>query len=83
MGMNDFFEFLTSDLSFRNGFEGDHINYWTFDKMKKMLNLSGFEFVVRSRYGASCCDSMRNKNKFDTTFSQMSLYVEAIKYPEL
>jgi ubiquinone/menaquinone biosynthesis C-methylase UbiE len=79
MEMYDFFEFLTKDLTFRVEYGGDHINYWTFDKMKKMLTKAGFDFVIQSRYGASCCPEMRQMHKFDLCAPFVSLYVEAIK----
>jgi predicted SAM-dependent methyltransferase len=79
MMMNDFFNFLTYDLSFRREFPGDHINYWTFDKMSEILLKVGFKNVVKSKYIGSCCCEMTIRCKFDLTFPAMSLYVEAIK----
>jgi SAM-dependent methyltransferase len=79
MGMNDFFEFLTSDLNFRGEFPGDHINYWTYRKIDNLLRDFGFKNVVRSKYMGSCCCEMTIRIKFDLTYPGMSLYVDAIK----
>jgi len=80
LDMNDFFEFLTQDLKFREEYPGDHINYWTYEKIKKMLMESGFETVIRSKWGSSCVREMRNTVLFDdTTGPKLSLYVDVIK----
>ena len=74
-----FFEYITNDLKYRAEYPGDHINYWTFEKVRKMLNIAGFNFVIRSKYMGSCNNEMKNIQRFDTTYPNMSLYVEAIK----
>jgi SAM-dependent methyltransferase len=79
MEMNIFFEYLISDLKYREKHPGDHINWWTFDKLSEMLYDVGFDFVIRSKYAGSCCSKMTSMSKFDTTHPKMSLYVEAIK----
>ncbi len=79
MEMYDFLDFLTKDLTYREEFPGDHINYWTFEKMEKMLKEVGFSFVVQSKWGACISDEMTSTISFDTTYPIMSLYVDAIK----
>jgi predicted SAM-dependent methyltransferase len=79
MEMYDFLEYLTKDLSFRVETVGDHINYWTFDKAKEMLQKSGFSLVIRSKWSGSVSNEMKREDKFDITYPNMSLYVEAIK----
>ena len=79
MSMYHFFEYLTQDLEFRKEFPGDHINYWTFEKAKKMLMDTGFDTVIRSKWGCSCSREMRNTVLFDNTRSNLSLYVDIIK----
>ncbi len=79
MPMNDFLEYLTQDLSFRNTCVGDHINYWTFDKAAKMLTQSGFNIVIRSKHNSSVCREMQDPQHFDLVYPNMSLYVEVIK----
>lgn len=77
--MNSFFNQLTNDLTFRLNWPGDHINWWTYEKMKKMLQKAGFKVVFRSKFGGSIFQEMKDICKFDTTQPQMSLYVEFIK----
>ena len=79
MDMYDFFELLTKDLVFRVDAVGDHINYWTFDKAKKMLQTAGFKSIIRSKWNGSASAEMKHKLKFDVFYPNMSLYVESIK----
>ena len=79
MTMVEFFEFLTKDLAFRDTCVGDHINYWTFDKMQKMLASAGFRTIVRSKWSGSLFKDMQDMEKFDVVCPNMSLYVEVIK----
>ncbi|GHT82953.1 hypothetical protein FACS1894137_02890 [Spirochaetia bacterium] len=77
LDMDDFFEFLTGDLQYTDGFF--HINYFTFKKLETMLHNSGFENIIRSKYGACSSNIMRDPLVFDTSGSALSLYVDAIK----
>jgi len=79
LDMYDFFEYLTYDLKYRKEYPSDHINYWTFEKAKRMLVDAGFDIVIRSKWMGSCTVKMRNRGIFDTTQPMSSLYVEAIK----
>lgn len=80
MPMVEFFEFLTNDLEFRNDYVGDHINFWTYEKMKEMLQNEGFDIIIRSKWHASVSRYMENLGYFDKTHPHMSLYVEAVKH---
>jgi ubiquinone/menaquinone biosynthesis C-methylase UbiE len=77
--MYEFFEYLTKDLFFKTETIGAHINYWTFDKVKKMLKEVGFSTIILSKWNGSVSEDMKLKTKFDVVYPQMSLYVEAIK----
>lgn len=79
MGMEEFLSYITSGLEYRKDFPGDHINYWTFSKVKAGLEGAGFPVVIRSKYAGSTCKAMCVLGKFDTTYPEMSLYVEAMK----
>ena len=79
LDMLDFFEYLTGDLKYCGETPGDHINWWTFAKVKNMLNEAGFHSVIHSKWSASCSAEMKNMSYFDITDPIMSLYVEAIK----
>jgi predicted SAM-dependent methyltransferase len=75
--MYDFFEYLTSDLAF--DLKIAHINYWTFEKIKKMLVANGFFHVIHSKWSAACNREMQDITQCDTTAPILSLYVDAIK----
>jgi len=77
--MYDFFDYLTKDIQFRKDHVGNHINYWTFEKMKKMMNVAGFKTILHSKYLGSVSCEMTLKSQFDITHPEMSLYVEVIK----
>lgn len=79
MVMIDFFEFMKEGLAFNVDHVGDHINYWTFNKLREALKFAGFSIIVRSKYGGSISPFMKSKAYFDNTEPGMSLYVEAIK----
>lgn len=79
MEMNEFLEYLTFGLHFRKDYPGDHINYFTFSKIEKMLKSAGFSFVIRSKYLSSASSELLKAHKFDLTRPELSLYVEAIK----
>tara|TARA_B100000989_G_scaffold297545_2_gene283615 strand:- start:1208 stop:2083 length:876 start_codon:yes stop_codon:yes gene_type:complete len=57
---------------------GQHINWYNFEKAKKMLKLAGFINIYKSGYQQSLVPVMRN-SLFDTTTPPTSLYIEASK----
>lgn len=63
----------------RSNFYGDHINWFNFDKLKKMLNQSGFSIIYRSSYLQSKSIFMREPLLFDSTCPELSIYIECIK----
>ena len=77
--MEDFLELMKKNLFFRSDFVGEHINYWTYNKMRNMLERAGFTFIMKSKCHGSLSKYMQNPGYFDTTHPQMSLYVEAVK----
>ncbi|MDR1054613.1 MAG: methyltransferase domain-containing protein [Prevotellaceae bacterium] len=83
MDMYGFLNYLTNDLVYREEFTYDHISYWTYYKLKGVMSTIGFDFVIRSKWSASCCKQMKSIAKFDTTYPVMSLYVEVVKKPAL
>lgn len=72
-------DFFTSQCSFRPGMPGNHVSWWTHDKVTDFLRRAGFETVYRSGYRQSVSPLMRGSDLFDSTHPQMSVYVEAIK----
>ena len=79
LSMDDFLQEITKNLYFRKEFPGDHINFWTFDKMKKKLANAGFSIIIRSKWNGSIFKEMQCPEKFDLTYPNMSLYVECVK----
>jgi SAM-dependent methyltransferase len=60
-------------------YPGNHINWWTKDKLVASLKAAGFSNVYVSGYGQSLAAPMRDTNYFDNTQPRISLYVEATK----
>lgn len=60
---------------------GQHINWWTYDKLAALLGDAGFEHVYRSQPQQSRFEQMRGTGRrtgFDSTFPEISLFVEAV-----
>lgn len=70
---------ITSMCHFDPERPGNHISWWTHDRVIRLLRNSGFELVYRSGWGQSVSPLMRRSRLFDSTHPQMSIYVEAIK----
>ncbi|OLS25573.1 MAG: hypothetical protein HeimC2_18290 [Candidatus Heimdallarchaeota archaeon LC_2] len=68
-------------IDIQNENPGNHLNWWSFDKVSRMLEKAGFKtkYIFKSGYGQSFSPVMRNINLFDNTHPKISLYVEAIK----
>ncbi len=79
MDMGTFLSYITKGLEFNVDYVGDHINFWTYEKLSDALKRAGFTTVVRSKYAGSTSPFMKSRAYFDTTEPGMSLYVEAIK----
>lgn len=57
---------------------GGHVNWFTADKLEKMMRDVGFSAVYRSGYLQSRCVELRDDRYFDRTDPEMSLYMEAV-----
>lgn len=79
MTMNDFLEFITDGLEFDANYVGDHINFWTYEKLAAYLSQAGFSKIIRSKCQGSSSYNMQDRRYFDITQPGMSIYVEAIK----
>lgn len=64
---------------FRPEAPGDHINWWTYEKLISFFADAGFRGAYRSAPGQSASAPLRDTLLFDNTHPQLSLYVEAIK----
>lgn len=66
-------------LDVQKKYPGMHVNWWSKEKIFKMLRKSGFNKIYASGYAQSCSPVLRNTDYFDNTHPEMSLYIEAIK----
>ena len=67
------------DYSVQQKFPGNHINWWTNQKMTRELLKAGFSDVVVSLAGGCVTAAMRDRVYFDTVNPTSSLFVDAIK----
>lgn len=72
-------DMLTGELSFNVEYPGDHLSWWNGQKLIETLLEAGFSVAEKSAYGQSRSKFMRDLAWFDSTYPQISLYVEAIK----
>ena len=70
---------LTTGLEFNVQFPGDHLSWWNGAKLIRQLQAAGFSTASKCAYGQSRSNLMRDLRWFDTTYPQISLYVEAVK----
>lgn len=68
---------LTTDI--QKKYPGDHINWFNHGKISEILSSAGFSNVYESGYGQSKCVQMRDKQLFDSTCPELSVYVECVK----
>ena len=70
---------LTGDLEFNINYPGNHLSWWSPNKAIKLLKEVGFSNAYESFYGQSSEPIFRDTRYFDTTYPQISMYVEADK----
>jgi predicted SAM-dependent methyltransferase len=68
-----------TDLPFNQSSPGDHISWWNYDKIARVLSEAGFSVIERSAYGQSRSPFMRDLRHFDQTYPQISVYAEAVR----
>lgn len=80
--MEEACEYFTSriDYEVQRRYPGNHINWWTNDKMCRELRAAGFPQTIVSIAGASVTAAMRDRVFFDLINPTFSLFVEAIKH---
>lgn len=66
------------DLEVHRAHPGQHCNWWTVEKLTRMLHEVGFEKAYASAYGQSQSPALRDTRFFDNTHPKISLYVEAV-----
>lgn len=78
-GFPEVLDFICSKVEFDPSRPGNHISWWTHEKVMQYLQNAGFKTVYRSGYQQSVSPLLRRTPLFDSTHPQMSIYVEAIK----
>lgn len=71
--------YFTSLCKFNADHPGNHINWWTHDKLIFFMKEAGFNNPYISGYGQSAFSPLRDTNYFDNTHPKISLYVEGVK----
>lgn len=70
---------LSEECEFDENFAGNHISWWTPEKVMNLLKEVGFSDIYVSAYSQSGFVIMRDVSLFDSTMPYVSFYVEAIK----
>lgn len=78
-GFPDVLDYFCSLVKFNPDRPGNHISWWTHDKIFEFLSEAGFTKIYRSGFNQSVSPLMRHSSLFDSTHPQMSIYVEAVK----
>jgi len=72
-------DYFTKQCRFNADHPGNHINWWTHDKVISFLKEAGFSAPYGSGWGQSVLPPLRDTALFDNTHPKISLYVEAFK----
>jgi len=78
-GFPDVLDYLCGLCDFQSNRPGNHISWWTHEKIFNFLKNAGFKNIYRSGYGQSSSPLLRKSKLFDSTHPQMSIYVEAVR----
>lgn len=84
MGKEEFADFYTQQIPRESQriSPGNHINWWNYEKLERMLAQAGFKDVYRSTAQGSRFSEMKGEGRdwgFDSTHPEVSLFVEAVK----
>lgn len=72
-------DYFTKQCTFNPDHPGNHINWWTREKLISFLEEAGFSESYTSGWGQSAFSALRDTSLFDSTHPKISLYVEAAK----
>lgn len=78
-GFPEVLDFFCNQCEFQYDRPGNHISWWTHQRIIDLLRKAGFGEVYRSGFGQSVSPLMRQSNLFDSTHPQMSIYIEALR----
>ena len=79
LDQDDFLEYMCRLVEFEIEHVDRHVNWWTHDKVERMLTRAGFDIVWPSTFGGSIAAPMCDTSRFDNTVRDESLYVEALR----
>lgn len=77
MDYEEFKSSVNNKMSFRPEHASEHITMWDFDDLNTLGRRVGFSKIIESKPNGSVSSVMQSK-VFDTTFPQMSLYVDMV-----
>ncbi|MFW9844493.1 MAG: methyltransferase domain-containing protein [Candidatus Thorarchaeota archaeon] len=77
--MEEGMAYFAKQCKFNPDFPGNHMNFWTHNKVISFLQEAGFSNIYISGFGQSQFAPLRDTSLFDNTHPKVSLYVEAIK----
>ena len=78
LSMTEFLDSITAGCTYREQMPGDHIQWFSFEKLTSMLKSVGLH-ALRSKFGGSIFIEMQDTAVFDTTTPQKTLYIDCIK----
>ncbi|WP_320666638.1 methyltransferase domain-containing protein [Prochlorococcus sp. MIT 1307] len=79
LSKSEFLDLLISGINSNVEDGQDHVNWFNYTKLEKLLIDKGFSKVYRSAYGQSKSPAMRDVPLFDEFIPCMTLYIEAVK----
>lgn len=84
MPKEEFADYFTDQIPrhLQKTYAGNHFNWWTYEKLSRMLQKCGFSNVYQSSTQGSKFTELLDKGRnsgFDSTHPKLSLYVECIK----
>lgn len=79
--MDQVFDRLCSEIDFeiQRQVPGNHVNWWSNDKLQQAMRRAGFAETIVTLRGGSVAPAMRDLAFFDMVNPTFSLYVDAIK----
>lgn len=77
LGLEGALDYFTGLCTFDPKWPGNHMTWWTAEKLLRFLREAGFDAAYRSGYGQSVLPILRDTRLFDDAHPQNSCYVEA------
>lgn len=78
-GLEGALDYFTGLVQFDPKRPGNHVSWWSHDKIGEFLRKAGFTTVYRSGFNQSVNPLLRGTSLIDSTHPQMSIYMEAVR----